>query len=418
MRRIAEAIAIAAVRYFMVKFSRGKVIVFDIDEALSFEGESGPYLQYAVVRANNIFNKLKERAGLDEAACRRCARARLPPTLLTSDSDEAHDVWGLVLEAARLDEVVDQAVRTLELSVVAKYAFGLAQAFNALLPPLPDPQRGARRRPDLACGGGRLLPEPADPRARADGRAAMYPAQRCRPCRSEQSHSTIGVTRCSKLDDYVASVEQTGARARILEVTESPRKVLGEVDGVLLTGGGDVDPVFYGEDRHPLTDDAEPGRDEFEIDLARRAMTDDVPLLAICRGAQVLNVAAGGTLVQDIPSAVESDLTHSVKAAEEPRLPRHRDRRRHAGCRACSATGGRRLQLPRQQPASSVGRPDRQRPVVSARAADGVVEAIEKPDAAFCIGVQWHPENFWQSGEFRPLFEAFVDAARERLTRR
>ena len=65
-RRIAEAIAIAAVRYFMVKFSRGKVIVFDIDEALSFEGESGPYLQYAVVRANNIFAKLKERDGLDE----------------------------------------------------------------------------------------------------------------------------------------------------------------------------------------------------------------------------------------------------------------------------------------------------------------------------------------------------------------
>ena len=77
-RRIAEAIAIAAVRYFMVKFSRGKVIVFDIDEALSFEGESGPYLQYAVVRANNIFNKLKERDGIDEAAraAPRCRRLR------------------------------------------------------------------------------------------------------------------------------------------------------------------------------------------------------------------------------------------------------------------------------------------------------------------------------------------------------
>ena len=75
-RQIAESIAIAAVRYFMVKFSRGKVIVFDIDEALSFEGESGPYLQYAVVRANNIFNKLKERDGLDEAAVTRRARRR------------------------------------------------------------------------------------------------------------------------------------------------------------------------------------------------------------------------------------------------------------------------------------------------------------------------------------------------------
>ncbi|MGH8639713.1 MAG: arginine--tRNA ligase, partial [Burkholderiales bacterium] len=128
-RQIAETIAIAAVRYFMVKFSRTKVIVFDIDEALSFEGESGPYLQYAVVRANNIFNKLKERVGLDEAAVAG-ALASTPSDVLTSGSDESHDLWGLVLDAARLDEVVDQAVRTLELSVVAKYAFGLAQSFN------------------------------------------------------------------------------------------------------------------------------------------------------------------------------------------------------------------------------------------------------------------------------------------------
>ena len=129
-RRIAEAIAIAAVRYFMVKFSRGKVIVFDIDEALSFEGESGPYLQYAVVRANNIFNKLKERDGLDEAGVLASLPASSPAPIAGSD-DEAHDLWGLVLEAARLDEIVDQSVRTLELSVLAKYAFGLAQAFNA-----------------------------------------------------------------------------------------------------------------------------------------------------------------------------------------------------------------------------------------------------------------------------------------------
>jgi arginyl-tRNA synthetase len=130
IRRIAETIAIAALRYFMVKFSRGKVIVFDIDEALSFEGESGPYLQYAVVRANNIFNKLKERDGLDEGAVIEAMRSTAADAL-TSGSDESHDLWGLVLEAARLDEVVDQAVRTLELSVVAKYAFGLAQQFNA-----------------------------------------------------------------------------------------------------------------------------------------------------------------------------------------------------------------------------------------------------------------------------------------------
>ena len=226
---------------------------------------------------------------------------------------------------------------------------------------------------------------------------------------------TIGVTRCSKLEDYLASVEQTGARARVLEVTESPRKVLGEIDGLLLTGGGDVDPVFYGEDRHPLTDDAEPGRDEFEIDLARRAMSGGVPLLAICRGAQVLNVAAGGTLVQDIPSSVESDLSHSVKVPKD--LACH-EISIVAGTKLSSvlggqmdAAGGCRVNSRHHQAVGRTG----DGLVVSARAGDGVVEAIEQPDAPFCIGVQWHPENFWRSGEFTPLFAAFVRAARERM---
>jgi arginyl-tRNA synthetase len=129
-RRVAEAIAVAAVRYFMIKFSRGKVIIFDIDEALSFEGESGPYLQYAVVRANNIFNKLKERDGLDEKAV-IAALGSTPAEPIAGTTEEALELWALILEASRLDEIVEQAIRTLELSVLAKYAFGLAQSFNA-----------------------------------------------------------------------------------------------------------------------------------------------------------------------------------------------------------------------------------------------------------------------------------------------
>ena len=127
--RTASAIATAAVRYFMVKFSRGKVIVFDVDEALSFEGESGPYLQYAAVRAANIFAKLKDREGLTAES----VLAALPAAsadAIADGSDDANELWALVLEAARLDEIVDQAVRTLELSVVAKWAFALAQQFN------------------------------------------------------------------------------------------------------------------------------------------------------------------------------------------------------------------------------------------------------------------------------------------------
>ncbi|HET9192113.1 MAG TPA: arginine--tRNA ligase [Vicinamibacterales bacterium] len=127
--RTARRIAIAAVRYFLIKFSRGKVIAFDLDEALSFEGESGPYIQYAVVRANNIFQKVQQRDGLDETAL-LATLPDVPAGELTGENGD-HELWSLVLEASRLDEVVEQVIRTLEFSVLAKYAFMLAQAFNA-----------------------------------------------------------------------------------------------------------------------------------------------------------------------------------------------------------------------------------------------------------------------------------------------
>ena len=105
------------------------MIAFDLDEALSFEGESGPYIQYAVVRANNIFQKLQQRDGLDEQALLQ-ALADVSPGELTGENGD-HELWSLVLEASRLDEIVEQVIRTLEFSVLAKYAFMLAQAFNA-----------------------------------------------------------------------------------------------------------------------------------------------------------------------------------------------------------------------------------------------------------------------------------------------
>jgi arginyl-tRNA synthetase len=126
--RIAAQIAVAAIRYFMLKFSRGKLIVFDMEEALSFEGETGPYLQYAVVRANNIFNKLRERDGLSEDEVLSQLDGAGAAELTDSD---ASDLWALVFEASRLDDMVEQTVRALEFSVLAKYAFGLAQLFNA-----------------------------------------------------------------------------------------------------------------------------------------------------------------------------------------------------------------------------------------------------------------------------------------------
>ena len=225
----------------------------------------------------------------------------------------------------------------------------------------------------------------------------------------------IGVTRCNRLDDYLKSIVRAGGRVRVLEVREDPGAVLGEIDAVLLTGGGDVNPRLYGEARHPAVHGAESGRDEFEIELARRAMEADVPVLAICRGLQVLNVAAGGTLVQDIPTEVAGALPHSV--TEPTDVVAHTiDVRKESRVRAAlgppaGESSEWRVNSRHHQSVGRVGTGL----VVSATAADGVIEAVESPASRFCVGVQWHPENFWRTGEFNSLFGSFVHAARERL---
>jgi arginyl-tRNA synthetase len=160
-RKAGSQIAVAAIRYFMLKFSRGKLIVFDIEEALSFEGETGPYLQYAVVRATNILRKLEEREGISEAAVLESLDSLPSDELTAGDPDNAEKVasdgadagtiaglWPLVFEASRLDDVVDQVVRSLEFSVLAKYAFGLAQLFNAFYHryPILSEEDAARKR--------------------------------------------------------------------------------------------------------------------------------------------------------------------------------------------------------------------------------------------------------------------------------
>jgi arginyl-tRNA synthetase len=150
-QRVGAQIAVAAIRYFMLKYSRGKLIVFDTEEALSFEGETGPYLQYAVVRANNILNKLQEREGLSEADVLAVLDQTPADEMLgQGDSPEpgVDTLWALVFEASRLDEVVEQVVRSLEFSALAKYTFGLAQTFNAFYHryPILNEERVDRKR--------------------------------------------------------------------------------------------------------------------------------------------------------------------------------------------------------------------------------------------------------------------------------
>jgi putative glutamine amidotransferase len=228
----------------------------------------------------------------------------------------------------------------------------------------------------------------------------------------------IAITPCSSLHDYEESVRRAGGDVRILDpATDAPADVVRSVDGLVLTGGNDVLPAIYGEPAHPTFEASEPGRDDYELELVRRATDKDLPLLAICRGVQVLNVARGGTLVQDIPTepgfglrtpdGVNHDVTptrvtiaHDVWIAPDSLLDRLMRETETAG--TCPVNSR------HHQAVKAVGADL----VVTATAPDGVIEAIEDPSRRFCVGVQWHPENFYRTGEFRALFEGLVTAAR------
>jgi putative glutamine amidotransferase len=224
----------------------------------------------------------------------------------------------------------------------------------------------------------------------------------------------IGITFCRKLDDYRQAVLHVGGEVRILEQSPDPSAALDGIDGLLLTGGDDVAPARYGEAPHATVVEAEPGRDVFELALAAQARARGLPILAICRGLQVLNVSGGGTLVQDIPSQVTGALAHSLNIPPHESYSLAHEIWMDAGTLLSRLMGERlsdtdscdvnsRHHQAVKQPAPGL--------IVSATAPDGVIEAIEDPLARFCLGVQWHPENFWRTGEFRPLFEGFLAAA-------
>jgi putative glutamine amidotransferase len=224
----------------------------------------------------------------------------------------------------------------------------------------------------------------------------------------------IGITNCRKLEDYRQAVLHVGAEVRILEPSPNAVDALTGVDGLLLTGGEDVDPRLFGETPHATVIDINPKRDAFEIALAQEARKRNLPLLAICRGIQVVNVARGGTLVQDIPSQIAGALEHRLA------VPPHQPYDLAHEVWVDKDTILARLMTDRLAGADSFDVNSRHHQAikqvaegleVSATAPDGVIEAIEDPAAAFCVGVQWHPENFWRTGEFRPLFEGFVEAS-------
>jgi putative glutamine amidotransferase len=212
---------------------------------------------------------------------------------------------------------------------------------------------------------------------------------------------------------YVEALRKAGAVPVVIPPQpENAVELMEELDGIVLAGGFDCDPAVYGEQCHPTVEPMDPRRQTNDLGLAKAARERGVPTLGICLGMQVMNVAAGGTLVQDINSAIETEIEHAS-------IPE--DRGRHdviveKGTRLGDILREYELNVnsSHHQAVGKLGEGLR----VTAHAPDGVVEGLEDPKHPFYVGVQWHPEDMSGEDSAGKLFGAFLEAAREYATRR
>ena len=199
--------------------------------------------------------------------------------------------------------------------------------------------------------------------------------------------------------DYVRAVVAAGGAPVLVPPGASFVDTLRVVDGLVFSGGSDLDPSLYSAEAHPETNGVVRERDDFELELMREALERDVPVLAICRGSQVLNVALGGDLEQHVPDRVGTEVHREV-----PGVFSEHDVSVVGGTRLASILGDRHdVKSHHHQGFGALGSGLHE----AARAPDGTLEALEDPTRRFTVGVLWHPE----AGEDRALFEALVAEA-------
>lgn len=212
--------------------------------------------------------------------------------------------------------------------------------------------------------------------------------------------------------DYVGSIIQAGGIPLLIPFLRDPlmiQKLADQCDGLLLSGGADIDPIHYGEEPSPFLGQIIPERDEIELKVFNLFRQQNKPVLAICRGCQLMNVAFGGNLYQDIPSQINSEVNHNQKAPRGYATHNIKIKKDsllfHIMCEEKL-----RVNSYHHQSVKNVCLPL----VASAVAVDGVVEAIESTAHRFLLGIQWHPEGMAivQDKHAMQLFSAFVDACK------
>jgi putative glutamine amidotransferase len=206
---------------------------------------------------------------------------------------------------------------------------------------------------------------------------------------------------------YIDALRKAGVLPLLLPPqAEDIDDLIETIDGIVLAGGDDIDPELYGETCHPSVNPMDARRQASDLALAKRARAAGVPTLGICLGMQTMAVAAGGKLIQDIPSSFEDALTHTT--SESGSRVRHQVRV-EAGTRLAAILGASTLDVnsSHHQAVRTPGAGMR----VSAHAVDGIIEGIEDPAHAFYVGVQWHPEDMEHEESAEALFRAFAAAA-------
>lgn len=202
---------------------------------------------------------------------------------------------------------------------------------------------------------------------------------------------------------YVEAVQQAGGIAVLIPPGESDDGVLDRIDGLILIGGADVGPAHYGAEPHPTTDAPRVERDASELMLCRGARARDLPLLGICRGMQVMAVAHGGSLIQDLPDA-GFGLAHRERPGEFTEHPvRLAEGSRVADIYSTTAI------VTNSSHHQGVADPGTLTP--TGWSEDGLIEVLEAPEARFAVGVQWHPEHPDRRAAELPLFRALVASA-------